>query len=299
MLDVLAVILLLGCFFAFASSAVRAALRRFYDNRLHGVLMLFALLIPYLLVALPGAGAAPAAFLSGVARMLAYLLLPGLLLIFRPVRNAALDVWDILAVLALWFPIEFGWLPDLDAQLPGGVNLPLALLTAICLGFLLYTVIRPLDGLGYTYRLGWSDLRDAGLGFGFFALLGLPLGVGMGFIRFNPAVFDPGAWLSRFVLIYFLNALPEELLFRGALQNLIEKRLGVNWTSLVLAALVFGISHLNNTTAFHQPPNWPYVAMAGLAGLGYGWAWRRSRKITASALTHTLVNFTWSILFAS
>jgi membrane protease YdiL (CAAX protease family) len=39
--------------------------------------------------------------------------------------------------------------------------------------------------------------------------------------------------------------------------------------------------------------------MATMAGLAYGWAWRKGGKITAAALTHTWLNFTWAILFGS
>jgi membrane protease YdiL (CAAX protease family) len=39
------------------------------------------------------------------------------------------------------------------------------------------------------------------------------------------------------------------------------------------------------------------VLMAALAGLAYGWVWRRTRKVTASALTHMLANLLWGIVF--
>jgi membrane protease YdiL (CAAX protease family) len=39
-----------------------------------------------------------------------------------------------------------------------------------------------------------------------------------------------------------------------------------------------------------------YALVAALAGLAYGYVWRRTGKITASAITHTLVNATWALL---
>jgi membrane protease YdiL (CAAX protease family) len=66
--------------------------------------------------------------------------------------------------------------------------------------------------------------------------------------------------------------------------------------ALRMAALVFGVSYVNNTTAHHAPTNWPYVFLTTLGGLAYGWVWRKTGKITASALTHTLVNFTWGVV---
>jgi hypothetical protein len=40
--------------------------------------------------------------------------------------------------------------------------------------------------------------------------------------------------------------------------------------TLAGAAVIFGLSHINNSTAHHSPPNWPYVIMATFAVLAYG-----------------------------
>jgi membrane protease YdiL (CAAX protease family) len=85
-------------------------------------------------------------------------------------------------------------------------------------------------------------------------------------------------------------------LFRGILQNLLSRRAKKAWVALLAASLVFGLAHLNNATSGHAVPNWAYVAMATLAGLAYGWVWRRTKKVTASAITHMLVNLVWGIL---
>jgi membrane protease YdiL (CAAX protease family) len=37
--------------------------------------------------------------------------------------------------------------------------------------------------------------------------------------------------------------------------------------------------------------------LGSIAGLFYGWTWRKSGSIFASALVHTLVNTTWHFLF--
>lgn len=295
----LAILLLIALYLALASSRAVRALRRFTVHPWRGGLLIALLIVPYLLVVLPTANTDPIAFSGGLARMLAYLLVPGLALLWRPARKKPLDPFDVVAILALWLPVEFGWLPDAEAPLLAGLNLPLPLLTGVCLGFLLFLVIRPLEGLGYSFRFRHRDPGYAFLGLAAFALVGMPLGVTMGFIQLGVAPVDVGAWLLRCVAIYFLTALPEELLFRGVILNLIDQRLGRNTATLVLAAVLFGVSHLNNVTAFHAPPNWPYALMATFAGLAYGWVWRKSQKITASAITHTCVNFVWGVVFAS
>lgn len=289
----LALLLLVLVYFGLASARIVGALRQFASRKRNGGWLIGALLVPYLLTAWPATGTDLAAFGRGLAGMAPYLAVPGLVLLLRPARNQPLDLADVTAVLALWLPVEFGWLPRAEAVVAPGVALPIPLLTAVCLGFLLFLVIRPLEGLGYSFRLGAADGGYAVLALAAFAVAGIPLGLVLGFFKFGFAPFDAGAWAAQLLGIYFLNALPEELLFRGLIQNLVEQRFGRNWRTLAVAAVVFGLSHFNNTTAHHAPPNWPYVFLATLGGLAYGWVWRKTGKITASALTHTLVNFTW------
>jgi CAAX protease family protein len=282
-------------YFAFASTRVVGALREFYDNRLHGGLLVAMLLVPYLLAALPGAGDR-AQFLGGLIRMVAYLFIPGLALLYRPPGRRPLDLFDITAIVALWFPIEFDWLPDVSAQLVRGLSLPIPKLIGVDLAFLLFLVIRPVEGLGYSFRLTRRDGVRALQAFGAFAVVGLPLGFAIRFIGLQPAPFHPGEWALSLAGIYLLIAVPEELLFRGIIQNLIEQRFGRNWITLVAASLIFGAAHLDNATTGYPVPNFAYMLMATLAGLAYGWAWRRSGKITTAAVTHTLVDWLWGVV---
>jgi membrane protease YdiL (CAAX protease family) len=87
-------------------------------------------------------------------------------------------------------------------------------------------------------------------------------------------------------------ALPEELFFRGLLQNLLETRLPRRY-ALVLAAAIFGLSHYIHGAVF----NWRYVILAAIAGWFYGRAWRSGRRIGASAISHTLVDTVWVTWF--
>lgn len=92
--------------------------------------------------------------------------------------------------------------------------------------------------------------------------------------------------------------MPEELLFRGVIQNQIHRRVKHEWLALAVAAIIFGLSHLNNSTAGYPEPNWMYALMATLAGLAYGWTWRRTGKITAAAVVHATVNFIWGLFLS-
>ena len=96
-----------------------------------------------------------------------------------------------------------------------------------------------------------------------------------------------GAWIFTF----FLIAVPEELFFRGWLQNLLERRMGRR-PALATTAILFGLSHFNKRALYF---NWRYVLLAAIAGIFYGRAWRRDRRVGASAITHATVDSVWSL----
>ena len=80
--------------------------------------------------------------------------------------------------------------------------------------------------------------------------------------------------------------MPEEFLFRGLIQNLLSRRLGVP-LGLAVGSVIFGLSHL---------PDPRYAVLATIAGVAYGWVYLRTGKVTASAITHALVDAVWVIL---
>jgi membrane protease YdiL (CAAX protease family) len=152
-------------------------------------------------------------------------------------------------------------------------------------------VLRGLDGVGFDLRLRW---RDVGVGlreYVFYAPMAVVVGLGLGFLHFH------GHWprwteISGALGFTFLFiAIPEELFFRGWLQNLLERRMG-QMPALVVTAALFGLSHFNKR-AVHF--NWRYVLLAALAGVFYGRAWRQDRRVGASAITHACVDTTWSL----
>jgi membrane protease YdiL (CAAX protease family) len=144
------------------------------------------------------------------------------------------------------------------------------------------------------FDLRKMSLRDGALHFIAFAALGLPLAFAIGFIQPAPHWPEIGRVPSLIAGIFLLNALPEEILFRGIIQHSIESATRSRIGSLILAALVFGAAHLNNGPAM---PNYRYFGLATLAGIFYGLAWRRNRNVLTSTITHTLVNAVWSVFF--
>lgn len=162
-------------------------------------------------------------------------------------------------------------------------------------GIYAFVALRPLEGAGFDLRL---RLRDLAIGLREFAIylpIALTLGLSLGFLHLHPLGARPLAvlqqWAAAWLFTFFFIAVPEELFFRGWLQNLLERRLGRRW-ALAATAIVFGLAHFNKRAAHF---NWRYVLLAAIAGVFYGRAWRQQRRVGASAVTHATVDSVWSL----
>jgi hypothetical protein len=250
------------------------------------------LLVPYLVYAF-GTGSFS---YTGTGKLLAYILVPTVLLLpDRLHRPPNLGWRDVAAMVALGLPVGANWLRgiwtwphDLYFFRP---------LFCVCVGVYAFAVVRNLEGLGY--RLLWRkrDVVDGFANFLAFIFFGIPLGLALHFI--HPHFSSASLWRQlplQFLGIYLTVAIPEEVLFRGILQNLLCRsiRQGPSGVyGLLIAAVVFGASHLH-----HPPvPNWRYAILATLAGVFYGYTFRNRQRTSASALTHALVDTTWHFWF--
>ncbi len=216
-----------------------------------------------------------------------------------PTALAALLLWlppgeklgwqDAVTLAALGLPIEYGWLRRALPQ-PGLGDLPKFLMADIAL--YLYLVIRPLAGVGFDLRLRWSDLKNGACEWAWYTPIAIGLGFALGFIRFHPVWPGAGRLAGAALVTFLFVALPEELFFRGLLQNLFATRLPP-LRAQALAAAIFGLMHYVHGPVF----NWRYVILAAIAGWFYGNAWRREQRLGASAVTHTLVDVIWGAWF--
>jgi uncharacterized protein len=184
-----------------------------------------------------------------------------------------------LAVDLRWF--EPAWGPGL------AIFNKVLLLDAGIYGFL---VIRQLRQVGFDLRLRLRDFRVGLLWLAVYAPIAVALGLFLGFLHFHPHM--PSLWhvLLEWIFTFLFVAVPEELFFRGWMQNLLERRVG-STRALLITATLFGLSHFNKR-AVHF--NWRYVLLALLAGIFYGRAWLQDRRVGASAITHASVDTIWS-----
>jgi uncharacterized protein len=196
---------------------------------------------------------------------------------------------DVLILAVVGLPIEFNWF--YGAFPHQGLNsLPkLLLVDAALYAFL---VARPLENVGYDFRPRPRDLFIGLRELVLFAPIVITLGIALHFITPHGGLPRASTAASALLITFFFVAIPEELFFRGLLQNMLEARLG-RARSLRIAAVIFGLSHFNKPGPF----NWRYVLLATIAGIFYGRAWRDRQRLLTSSITHTLVDVLWTLWF--
>jgi membrane protease YdiL (CAAX protease family) len=196
---------------------------------------------------------------------------------------------DAIILLTLGLAVDLRWF---DVAWPAGLR-GLGNLLLVDAGLYGFLAIRRLNGTGFDFHLRWSDWKTGLRELAFFAPAVLVLGMGLGFIHPHANMPAIGKALLAWGGIFVFVAVPEELFFRAWVQNLLERRVGRRG-ALAIASILFGLSHFNKRSAHF---NWRYVLLATVAGIFYGRAWRENRRVPASAITHTCVDWLWSLWF--
>ena len=196
---------------------------------------------------------------------------------------------DAIILLMLGLSVDLRWF---DGAWPNGLQ-ALNKLLLVDMGLYGFLAIRQLSGVGFDFCFRWSDWKTGFRELIFFTPFVLTLGLALGFIHPHANRPHLGAAVLRWALIFFFTALPEELFFRGWVQNLLERRVGRR-KALAIASVLFGLSHFNKRAAHF---NWRYVLLASIAGIFYGRAWREHRRVAASTITHATVDWIWGLWF--
>jgi len=217
-------------------------------------------------------------------------------------EGAAAGAWqDFLTILGIWVFVKFGpipwWKPRSSQWLwpypDGHLAYVLTVLVAVNVALASFLLVRRLKGTGYSIGCGnrWG-LYVVG-SFLVFTCVAIPLAIQMRFIAFAPHWNHWSNYIGLSVAIFLFTAWPEEFLFRGLLQNCLSRASKSDLAGWWTASVLFGFSHITNLGF----PNWKYVILASVAGLFYGWTWRRTGSIFASALVHAAVDGVWHFLF--
>lgn len=158
--------------------------------------------------------------------------------------------------------------------------------------------VRRMKGVGFGF---WPRRSEWTIGLVYFAMF-LPFAALADWaVGFGSPHAPHSGWVRIGVLaaatffgVLWVLALGEEFFFRGLLQQWIGSWLKSEWLGLGITSILFGLAHL----PLHAFPNWKMVAMATVAGVFYGLAFRRARSIRASMVTHALTVTAWKVFFS-
>jgi membrane protease YdiL (CAAX protease family) len=203
---------------------------------------------------------------------------------------------DFFTVLLLWLPLEFSAGAHLVPRAAQGFLHSAAYGIAILLALVLFVGFRAVPGMQFNLPRHGRDYWLPLAGFAILAPVLAVVGIAIGFI---PPPHLPtqsaGRMISAVGIIFVGTALPEEILFRSLIQNLLMLRFGANARTLFAAAFIFGCAHLDNGP---QPlPNWRYMILATIAGVAYGAIFRKASTVLSSAALHMLVDWTKHFFF--
>jgi membrane protease YdiL (CAAX protease family) len=187
------------------------------------------------------------------------------------------------------------WERGLQIAVPGGMHLSLGPLVAVVLALFLLVVVHPLRTFDVRLGLAPRELGVSVAAVAALALIAMPAGFAIGFLSPQSRWLGIGHGLLRLLGLVLFVGLPEEMLFRGTIQEAFS-RLWSPRLGLVLASVVFGLLHMFKHITH---PNWGYGLLATAAGLAYGWVYQRTGKLAAAALTHGLVDWIWSMFLGA
>lgn len=210
------------------------------------------------------------------------LLITVVFLIKQSIREKISNFLGIVITLLLWLSLEIGWIEK---------NL-ISIFVISALTLVISTTWRIFD-IHCDWSLKKADLKIIGRMFLITMAVVIPLAFGLGMVHFSVTeLWLQHPWTLAIILpmFFFAKALPEELIFRGIIQNLLIKRLSPFW-AIMLSALFFGLTRINDPEWL--APNWHGMIVASVIGLSCGIVYWKSRSLLSAALLHFLIDIAW------
>ena len=98
------------------------------------------------------------------------------------------------------------------------------------------------------------------------------------------------AGLPLAILYGLIIAIPEEIIFRGIIQNFLQVRLENIGLAILISSAIFGLVHLPNGAKSFRPSgwNWELAAFAFLGGLPLGFIFYLTNSLLIATLLHAL-----------
>ncbi len=209
-------------------------------------------------------------------------------------ENFSLTWIDIAIWIILWIPFDLRWFMDMQPNL----DYTWWSIAVSVIGVIGWYGYRGAD-IGYNLVPKFKDLYVVLLALLLIMVVVVPPGLATGFLTFSvPQSYNIPKLAVQFVGLFLTVALPEELFFRGILLRGLEKVFVKKWIPLVISSMAFGLMHWNNVDTLSTQIT--YVSLATIAGLGYGWAYRKSgNNLLAAMLVHTLVDSIWKLFLTN
>ncbi|MBC3871751.1 CPBP family intramembrane glutamic endopeptidase [Undibacterium oligocarboniphilum] len=108
-----------------------------------------------------------------------------------------------------------------------------------------------------------------------------------GMTRFDPHL---SSYLWPFVMVnLFITCFTEEVFFRSGIQRFCHHRFAGNLIPVVITGIFFGLVHLGG--------GWPLMIAATVAGIGNGFVYATTKRVSLSIILHFLVNILHFTLF--
>ncbi len=241
-----------------------------------------------------------------VALGLAY---AGVMLVFT-VKNPLPDLnWtSLLFALVMWLPVQLGWVPALGIP-PTDWFSGLYHLTAPAAMLYIFIVVKNAD-IGFSLRLNGDDFKLIFAGMVLLLVLVVLAGFATQTIALTSYSPSGNAVLTRMIAL-ILIVLPQELVFRGIVLNVLHRTMGEKKTpvALVCAALLFALTHaipLHVGEWYTFPETlvlsgslWLHVGLMFVCGLVFGWLYLQTRKLFVPVLAHFFVFWIWMTFFTT
>jgi len=227
-----------------------------------------------------------------------FLLIPTVCLLLANKKSQKIQITDVIVILFLWLPFDLRIIQESWFKF----NYLFLSVSAASVAIIGFSFVRNLKGLKINTEIKLKDIL-----FSLKVLLVLiitivPIGFILNFLEFgfkiNLLNVNNILYLFVILVLYFLQTgLPEEILFRGLLQNLLFKTWNSNWKAVIVASVMFGSAHLDNIASGYGPPNWPYAILATIAGIGYGITYLKTKSIIIPGMLHACVDLLWGLFF--
>lgn len=164
-----------------------------------------------------------------------YAILPMLVCMFRPDVKLPLDTGDVVIIVLLALPAYINYYAGVvpDVRLKFRDNWPrisMLQMTGVNVALVIFNGLRPLRDLGFTVLLKMQDLYRFLVGFVISIIVLLPIVYASAADGSDSSENPPsfGLGLAELLAIFIIIALPQELLFHGVFQNLLNARLETN-----------------------------------------------------------------------